>query len=288
MTGTSLSGTWGRLARYAAAVAGAMALAGCATGYAYVQPNAGSGGYYTSDNAYTGQGYYDYYGTGPYYPGTSGWGYYNGSSPYAGAFGWFDSDYYDFGFPFFFNLGFSNVWDFPGYWGPWYSLNCPIWGCWDGCWRRHRHGHWRHDRWHGHADPDRHDSVIAHLSPPPGLRPERLQVSPRWHRGSARPMPDFADRRPLESASFAPHAFAHAPIRRPIAIPRFNGMGMATRGAWIPPVPEARAFGPDRIAPPPSPMGMSHYAPAPRAIFRAAPAPERPSRASRSRSGKIP
>ncbi|MGH8183429.1 MAG: hypothetical protein ACREPH_07210, partial [Rhodanobacteraceae bacterium] len=284
---TSLSGTWGRLARYAAAVAGTMALAGCATGYAYVQPNAGSGGYYTSDDAYTGQGYYDYYGTGPYYPGTSGWGYYNGTSPYAGVFGWYgDGGYYGYGSPFVFNLGISNVWGFPGYWGPWYSLGFPIWGCWNGCWRHHHHGHWRHDRWHGHADPGRHDSMIAHLSPPHGLRPERLQVSPRWHRGSARPSPDFASRRPLESASFAPHADARMRIRRPIAIPRFNGV--AGGRAWNPPMPESRAFAPSRIAPPPSPVAMPHDAPAPRTIFRAAPAARPPARTSRTPAVRIP
>src|SRR5690348_18474966 len=79
MRGTFSSKAWGRFARAVVLGAGALALAGCATGYAFVQPDvAGGGGYYTSDGPYSGQGYYDDYGTGPYYPGTSGYGYYNG------------------------------------------------------------------------------------------------------------------------------------------------------------------------------------------------------------------
>ena len=75
-------GTWARLARRILPGAGVLLLAGCATGYSFVQPDmAGSGSYYTGDGPYTGQGYYDYYATGPYYPGTSGWGYYNGTDP---------------------------------------------------------------------------------------------------------------------------------------------------------------------------------------------------------------
>ncbi|MGH8126195.1 MAG: hypothetical protein ACREPK_10165 [Rhodanobacteraceae bacterium] len=124
-------------------------------GYVYVQPDAANGGgYYTGDLTYSGQGYYDYYGTGPYYPGTSGYGYYNGTYPYYGAFGWeggYAGDYgYLGGYPyvsrFTFNIGISNVWNFPGYWGPWYSTVIPIWRCRHrGCtrygWRGQRHQH---------------------------------------------------------------------------------------------------------------------------------------------------
>lgn len=49
---------WRLLAHSAAVLAGTLVLGACATGYAYVQPEAaGSGSYYTSDVPYTGQGY---------------------------------------------------------------------------------------------------------------------------------------------------------------------------------------------------------------------------------------
>ena len=283
MSGTSLSG---RLARCIVALAGAVALAGCATGYAYVQPDvADSGGYYTSDNAYTGQGYYDWYGTGPYYPGTSGWGYYNGTNPYAGAFGWYGDDgYYGYGSPFVFNLGISNVWGFPGYWGPWYSLDFPIWGCWNGCWHHRHHDHWRHDHWHGHADPDRHDSVIAHLTPPRGLRPEHASVPSRWQRGPVHSLAHFAERRPvLPSATFAPHAFVRAPIRRAIMAPRFDAG--PTRPAFRPAMPEVANFGRRSFA---APALMPHAHPAPQPAFRAMPAAPPPSRNSSKSATRIP
>ncbi|MGH8115215.1 MAG: hypothetical protein ACREPS_09225, partial [Rhodanobacteraceae bacterium] len=132
MTTNIRSKALGRLLRTAALGASVLLLAGCATGYSFVQPEvAGSGGYYTNPEPYTGQGYYDVYGTGPYYPGTSGWGYYNGTWPDS-SIGWFAGMYGDYWSPFLFNVGFSNVWGFPGYWGPWYSVNIPIWGCgWD-------------------------------------------------------------------------------------------------------------------------------------------------------------
>lgn len=286
MSGTSFSGTWGRLVRCAVVLAGAVALAGCATEYAYVQPDAaGSGGYYTSDNAYNGQGYYDWYGTGPYYPGTSGWGYYNGTAPYAGAFGWFDGGYYGFGSPFFFNLGLSNVWGFPGYWGPWYSIDFPVWGCWDGCWRHRRHGHWRHDRGHGHADPDPHGSVVAHLSPPPGLKFERTAVSPRWRRDGIRPAMHFAGRRPFASASFAPHDLVRAPVRRRIVVPRFDPMP-AGRPAFQAPVMAAMPrFAPRRSA---APAAMPRSIPPPQPVFTPAPAPRPVAPAARKSRVEIP
>jgi len=81
MRGTFSSKAWGRVARAVALGAGALVLAGCATGHAFVQPYvAGGGGYYTSDGPYSGQGYYGY-------PGTGGYGYYNGTWPYSYPYG---------------------------------------------------------------------------------------------------------------------------------------------------------------------------------------------------------
>ncbi|HKZ09688.1 MAG TPA: hypothetical protein VJL61_03160 [Rhodanobacteraceae bacterium] len=207
MRGTFSSRAWGCLARAAALGTGALALAGCATGYAFVQPDvAGGGGYYTSDAPYSGQGYYDYYGTGPYYPGTSGYGYYNGTSPYSNPFGWYGG-YGDYGYwpSFTFNLGISNVWNFPGYWGPWYSTG---WGCarWD-CGHHGRHHH--HDR-----------NPVASDSPRPWLKPDHPPVPPSSRVSGlsvpapARSMERFANRRPLPSARFAPHDFARGPAGR--------------------------------------------------------------------------
>lgn len=209
MRGTFSSQAWGRLARAVALGAGALALAGCATGYAFVQPDvAGGGGYYTSDGPYWGQGYDEYYGTGPYYPGTGGYGYYNGTSPYADPFGWYGG-YGSYGYwPSFtsFNLGISNVWNFPGYWRPWYSMG---WGC-----ARRDCGH--HGRHHHHHDHD----PVASGSPRPWLKPDHPPVPPNSRRedlavpAPARSMERFANRRPLPSARFAPHDFARGPTHR--------------------------------------------------------------------------
>lgn len=137
---------WVRRTRLAALAVFALSLVACATGYSYVKPAGdGSGGYYTSSGPYTGEGYYDTFGTGPYYAGTSGWGYYNGSAPYIGwdvGFG---------GWSYWPGMGFgvSGVWNFPGYWGPWYGGYPRIWwGC------RHRHcRHYRSNaRSAGHAE----------------------------------------------------------------------------------------------------------------------------------------
>lgn len=131
MSGQSGTSGWSRRAGMALLVGCALLLAGCATGYRYVQPNAGSGGYYTSSSVYSGAGYYDDYDTGPYFAGTSGWGYYNGSLPDAWVFGGYGA-YGGWGYWPGINAGFgvSGIWNFPGYWGPWYSGSPPIWlGC---------------------------------------------------------------------------------------------------------------------------------------------------------------
>jgi hypothetical protein len=248
--------------------AGVLTLAGCATGYSFVQPDvAGSGGYYTGDVPYPGQGYYDDYGTGPYYPGTSGYGYYNGTSPYSYSFGGF---YGDYGYwpSFTFGLGISDVWNFPGYWGPWYSTSVPNWGCGRGC---------RHDRHHHHSHHDHHDPVAA-VPPRPWLKPDHAPVPPRRGRDFAprdampeRPMERFATRRPLPSAAFAPHDPGRSPVdrgaaerfmARPVAMPHgWAGSGFTNRPTIpvaarqdfhaAPPRPISRPAPVSRSAPPP-------------------------------------
>lgn len=150
---TTRARTSARAVRLAGLAAGILLLAGCATGYSFVQPGvAGSGGYYTSESPYSGQGYYDDYGGGPYYPGSNGYDYYGGTAPYGG--GYYGPGYYGYAPPWSFNLGISSVWNFPGYWDPWYSAGFPRRGCssWHCGSRHYRHGHhheegpgsWRH------------------------------------------------------------------------------------------------------------------------------------------------
>lgn len=266
-------GLLGTITRLGLLGAGVMLLAGCATGYSFVQPDmTGSGGYYTGDNPYTSQGYYDYYGTGPYYPGTSGWGYYNGTWPYSNPYGWYGG--YGYGSSWTFGFGVSNVWGFPGYWGPWYSSN---WGCggWYGC------GGWRHHRHHNHHDRHDHDPA----APKPWLKPDHPPVPPRIARdaGSAgpiamptrpmvrRPVEGFANRRPLGVEALVPGDFVHAPIHRPVAA----GLDrMPMRPAYMPRVPEESAFANRREMPV---MTMPRTTvPVARPVFRPAPAPTVP------------
>ena len=63
--------------RLAALGAAALLLAGCATGYTFVQPDAAGGGYYTGTGAYPSSGYYynDDYGADAWFPGYAGFGY---------------------------------------------------------------------------------------------------------------------------------------------------------------------------------------------------------------------
>lgn len=259
-----------RLARLVMLGAAIGSLAGCATSYSLVQPDgAGSGSYYTSEGPYSGQGYYDYYGTGPYYPGTSGYGYYDRTGPYSGMFGWDD----DYGYwpSFNFNVGISNVWGFPGYWGPWYSTGFPVWECrhW-GCCHCYRDGH-HHDGWH--------DPVTA-TSPHPWLNPDRAPVPPhvaREGRTASIAIPDrsvegFARRRPLESASFAPHDFVRGPMRSPNTA--YRAVGTSAKSASIPLEPHAfanRQMPVPRLAPPHDFSAPSHAAFRPAPIARPAP-----------------
>lgn len=257
------------MARLTALGAGILLLAGCATGYSFVQPDvAGSGGYYTGDGPYSGQGYYDYYGTGPYYPGTSGYGYYNGTWPYGGAYGYYDPDYGygGYGSGWTFDLGISNVWNFPGYWGPWYTTVFPSGGCYSWrCGSRHyRHGHhhdhsWRHEDTSS-SPPEVGDATGEHdiaasrerLREVNAWRRDHYVRSPRWgttgrYAGTPAPVERIATPMGREG-SFAGHpaeAIA-APVgmpaptsfnRGPSAAPRTNvGPPMVARPAPAPAV----------------------------------------------------
>lgn len=211
---------WIRLARGAALGAGVLLLAGCATGYSFVQPDvAGSGGYYTSEGPYSGQGYYDDYGTGPYYPGTGAWGYYNGSYPYSNPYGYgYYGGNYGYGPQWIFNLGISNVWNFPGYWGPWYTTGYSSWGCYARrCGNHHHHRNHKDGDKHGHGH-DRGD----HLASDPGWNPDHpRRLAPGTPPAQTRPLSvvqrpraDFANRRPADINAFRHDRFVQAPRQR--------------------------------------------------------------------------
>jgi hypothetical protein len=209
---------WTRLARGAVFGAGVLLLAGCATGYSFVQPDvAGGGGYYTSEGPYTGRGYYDDYGTGPYYSGTSGWGYYNDSYPYSSRYGYYGGNYYGYGSPWIFNLGISNVWNFPGYWGPWYTLGYPSWGCHERrCGNHRHHGHQHGDKHDQGSDRGDHLASERPLNPdlPPRLSPGTPPVQIRSLPATQRPQADFANRRPADINAFRHDRFVQAPRQR--------------------------------------------------------------------------
>lgn len=217
----------GNAVQLAALCACALSLAGCATGYSFVQPDmAGSGGYYTSSEPYAGQGYYDDYGTGPYYPGTSGWGYYNGSWSYPGPFGWYGG--YAGGSWFTFGFSLGGTWGFPGYWGPWYSggygWRCNAPGCTQ--WRQHRHD--------GHTD-----------SPQPWLQPDHPPVPPQVVHGAGSARPVAVPGTPLFQGSprglpaRLPDAFVRAPIRRAVETGFHR---VPAHPAYLPPWPREPVF----------------------------------------------
>lgn len=263
------SKAWGRLVPVAALVAGVLALAGCATGYAFVQPDTtGSGGYYTSDGPYPGQGY----GIIPYYPGPDGFGYYD-----FGGFG-YDTVY---GPSFAFGLGFGSAcgWTCAGFYGgmPWYypGFGYPYALGW------YRTGHGHHRRHRGG-----HDRVAGTTS---GRRPTTDHApvpfaGPRPVEALAQPVEALANRRALDSASFAPHDFVRTPIRLPAASPR--AMGMPAGPAYLPSTPEAplvgRMPGGSRPTPMRAPRGFSMPPPA----VGAAPPPPPPR--ARAHDSKIP
>jgi hypothetical protein len=182
-----------RFVRVILLAAGVLALAGCASGYSFVQPGTtGAGGYYTSDGPYPAPGHY--YDDTAYDPYDAGFGY---------------GGLYDPSFAF--GLGFGSVcgWSCGGYYGgwPWYYG-----GGYHG--KRRHHGH------HRHGDP-----VASGPSPRPWRHPDHAPVPTNTGaRGATlpiavpeRPLEGFASQRVLDSASFAPRGAGRMP--RPIAVP---------------------------------------------------------------------
>ncbi|HKT43061.1 MAG TPA: hypothetical protein VJQ86_12010 [Rhodanobacteraceae bacterium] len=244
MQTTTRSKAWSCLARVVALGAGTLALAGCATGYSFVQPDAGgAGSYYTSDSLYPAPAYYYDGGVWAYDPYGAGFGYGNLYGPSLTL-----------------GLGFGSVcgWSCGGYYGgwPWYYGGTGYYR-----WRRH-HGH------HHHDDP------VTSASPRPWLNPDHPRVPPPGGmRGTTpptalpeRPMEGLADRRPLGSASFAPHGIDR--MMQPTGIPDrpaypgaqppvFVGRPMTTRMPASRDFgrPAAPAFAPARAAPPPARSG---------------------------------
>lgn len=246
MRGVPRSGGSG-LVRITLLAVGALALAGCAARYSLVQPGvAGGGDYYTTE--------------GPY-PGASH-GYADGIiayDPYGGGFGY--GSLYGPSFTFGLGLGSACGWSCAGYYGgwPWYYGGAGYYG-----WRRHR-GH------HDHGGP-----VASGPSPRPWLRTDHAPIPPSHvARGPAppravpeRPMEGFANRRALESTSFAPHAVPGM-MRQPVSIPEGP--------AYTAPQPPAFAQRPIRTATPHDFARPSAPAAAP---VRTAPPPARSSHAA--------
>lgn len=243
----------GRLAqlRIAALGAAALLLAGCATGYSFVQPDAMGGGYYTGTSAYASPGYYydDAYGANAWSPGYASFGY----DPYYGS-------------SIRFGLGFGSVcgWNCGSYYGgwPWYygGVGYPTWG------------YYRHGRRHHHHRG--HDPIATDPSPRPWRHADNPRVPPDMRNGRTpptavpeRPRENFANRRPLESAGFAPHDFPPMRAPRSMGVP-VRPVSMAPqapafseRSVRMEPIRSApaRNFAPARLvfAPPPAPINNS-------------------------------
>jgi len=237
-----------RLARVTLLVAGVLALAGCAAGYSFVQPDAGgAGSYYTSDGPYPAPAYYYDDGIGAYGPYGAGFGYGNLYGP---------SLTLDLG------LGNPCGWSCGGYYGgwPWYYGGAGYYG------KRWHHGH------HRHGDP-----IASGPSPRPWLRPDHPRVPPpQVVRGATppiavpeRPMEGLVNRRMLESASFAPRDIER--VSQPASIP--------DRTAYAAPQPPALAGRPIRMEAPRAFARPAAPAPAP---MRVAPTP------ATARSGHAP
>lgn len=213
--------------------AGLLALAGCATGYSFVQPDPGdAGSYYTGDGPYQAPAYYYGYGAGAYAPYGAGYGY--------GSF---------YGPSFTFGLGLGSVcgWMCGSYYGgwPWYYGGA-------GYYVRHHHGHR-----HRHGDP-----VVSNPSPRAWLRPDHPRVPPRdvaRSSGTApiampeRPLEAAGNRRMLDSAAFAPRGDARMP----------RTAGIPDRPAYMAPQPPAFAERPMRMPAPHDFARPAARAPAP-------------------------
>lgn len=230
------------LARLFLLAAGVLALAGCATGYSLMQPDAsGAGGYYTGEGLYSAPGYY--------YEGDAG-----AFDPYDAAFG-YGSLYgptFTFGLGWGFGFGSACGWNCLGYYGgwPWY------YGGGTQGWRRHRGRH-------HHGDP-----IVSGPSPRPWLNPDHPRVpSANGTRAAippiAVPMEGIADRRPLQSTSFAPHRINRTslpttlPDHPAYLTPQLPALGerrmpMQSSARHDFARPAAPAFAPMRAMPPPA------------------------------------
>ncbi len=236
MANVRSSKTWSRLLRIVVPGLAVALLAGCATGYAYVQPQArGSGSYYTSEGPYTGRGYYDYYGTGPYYPGTAGFGYYSGTWPYANPFGWYGG--YGYGSSIGFSIGYSSGWNFPGYWGSWYGSYLPT--GWNYCYY-HRCRRYHHDS----KRPDRQPTDLGVVSVRPTLPSQR--TVPRYRREAVQ-----AYRVPVRQADFAHERYQRNPMQPAYQPrPRRDAMPRAVRVQRFTAQPATRTVSPPARARP--------------------------------------
>lgn len=216
---------------------GVLALAGCVTGYSFVQPDAtGTGGYYTSAESYPVWGQDEDADFGAY-DSDAGFG-----------------DYGLYGPSFTFGLGLGSAcgWSCAGYYGgwPWY-YGAGYYG------RRRHHGHHHHG-----------DSVASGPSPRPWLRPDHARVPPFHLAGGTsrpiavpeRPTEGLANRRALDPASFAPRG-AVGGTRQSLATPERSAYAAPRPPAFVErPVPMravtshdfARSAAPARAAPPPT------------------------------------
>lgn len=275
----------GRLARLAALGVGALLLAGCVTGYGFVQTD-GGGGYYTSSGPYSG-----YYSAESYSVGSVGYGYYGGGSPYWGSYAYYGgSPYYSVGFGYGyqpwigFGIGSVYGWGYPGYWQPWYASGYPVGGCYGyGC------GHWRGHHHYYYADHDDHGGSQPGPQPghpfvPPPRRPWSgpPPVSMESNMYTRVPRAGAMDRRAFGSATFAPNGMVRAPARLPAA-PGFTEM--AARPAYVSQSPAAPAFIGQRAQPMAAPAVRS---PSPSPSFRPAPVPVAPAAKPIRRNGDTP
>lgn len=249
---TFASTALGRLVHIGVLAAGALALAGCATGYLFVQPDVTGGGSY-----YTGSGPY----SGEYYGG------YSGAGVYANPYGWYGPSY---GSSVSLSLGFGNAWGWPyfgglygGFYGGWpyyTSLAYPFYGYGYGGYWRHRYRHaYYHGGRHDHDGYYRHDRKGHTRTAGRGS----WNGDGHWHgQRFARGSDPAGDVRPPASGSFARGDFVRAPARLRTRRPVNPGMERPMAGRFA--ADGGRAN--ERIMPMPSAVAVPRE-------FRAQPAP---------------
>lgn len=168
-----------RLLRIIGLGAGVLALAGCASNDVFVQTDTG-GGYYTSAASYPPPSYYADGDFGAY-------------DPYGVAFG--DYDIYGPSFTFGLGIGSPCGWGCAGYYGGWPWYYGPV-----------SYRGWRHHHAHHHHGGTIVSAPHTWLGPDPPRVPlvDGTRGEPPPIAVPARPVENFASRRRLESASFAP------------------------------------------------------------------------------------